>query len=192
MRTDFLLPPPPFPQRIYLTGFMGSGKSAAAWSLAARLGFTAIDLDRLVAVLSGRSIPDLFAEGEAAFRAAERETLEKTFDKKQVVVATGGGTLVVPGAMEAAQAAGRVVYLRLPVEALVARLEADPALRPLLRDAEGRPLRGEALRARVEALLAERAPRYEQADVVVEADGLTPKEVALAAAHALDALPPTA
>lgn len=192
MRTDFLLPPPPFPQRIYLTGFMGSGKSAAAWSLAARLGFTAIDLDRLVAVLSGRSIPDLFAEGEAAFRAAERETLEKTFDKKQVVVATGGGALVVPGAMEAAQAAGRVVYLRLPVEALVARLEADPALRPLLRDAEGRPLRGEALRARVEALLAERAPRYEQADVVVEADGLTPKEVALAAAHALDALPPTA
>ena len=188
MRTDFLLPPPPFPPRIYLTGFMGSGKSAAAVSLAYRLGFTSIDLDKLVAVLAGRSVAALFAEGEAAFRAAERETLEKTFDRPQVVVATGGGALVAPGAMEAAQAVGRVVYLRLPTDTLVARLEADPTPRPLLQDPDGQPLRGESLRARVAALLAERAPRYEQADVTIEAEGLTAREIAVAAAHALDAL----
>jgi shikimate kinase len=190
MRTDFLLPPPPFPQRLYLTGFMGSGKSTAAKSLAGQLGFTFIDLDRLVAVLAGRPIADLFAEGEAAFRAAERETLERTFDRPQIVVATGGGALAAPGAMEAAQAVGRVVYLRLPAEVLIARLEADPAPRPLLQDAHGQPLRGGALRARVEALLAERTPRYEQADVVIDADGLTSKEIALVALHALDALRP--
>jgi shikimate kinase len=138
-------------------------------------------------VLAGRSLTDLLAEGEAAFRVAERETLEKTFDKQQVVVATGGGALVAPGAMEAARAAGRVVYLRLPPEALVARLEADPTPRPLLRGPDGQPLRGEALRARVAALLAERAPRYETADVTVDADGLTPGEVGLAALDALDA-----
>jgi shikimate kinase len=189
---DFLLPPPPFPRRLYLTGFMGSGKSAVARALASRLGYTSIDLDRLVAVLSGRSLADLFTEGEAVFRAAERETLERTFDKREIVVATGGGTLVAPGAMEAARAVGRVVYLRLPVEVLVARLEADATPRPLLRGPEGQPLRGAALRARVEALLAERAPRYAQADVVLDAEGQAPYEVALTAAHAVAALaPPT-
>jgi shikimate kinase len=188
MRTDFLLPPPPFPQRIYLTGFMGSGKSATAWSLAARLGFTDIDLDKLVAVLAGRSLAALFAEGEAVFRAAEREALEKTFDKSQVVVATGGGALVAPGAMEAAQAVGRVVYLRLPSASLVARLEADSVPRPLLQGADGQPLEGAALRARVAALLAARAPRYEQADVVIDVDGLAPQEAAVAVVHALDEL----
>jgi shikimate kinase len=186
MRTDFLLPPPPFPRRLYLTGFMGSGKSTVAEALAYRLGYTFIDLDRLVAVLAGRSLPDLFAEGEAVFRAAERETLDRTLDKRQIVVATGGGTLVAPGAMEAAQAVGRVVYLRVSVGTLAARLEADLAPRPLLQGPDGQPLRGEALRARVEALLAERAPRYEQADVVLDADGQTPREIALAALHALD------
>jgi shikimate kinase len=192
MRTDWLLPPLPFPRRLYLTGFMGSGKSVTARALAARLGYTFIDLDRLVAVLAGRSLPDLFAEGEAVFRAAERETLAKTFDKKQIVVATGGGTLVAPGAMEAARAAGCVVYLRLPAEVLVARLEADPAPRPLLRGPDGQPLQGAALRARVEALLAARAERYEQADVAVNAEGRTPEEVGLEALRALAALRPIA
>lgn len=187
MRSDWLLPPPPFPRRLYLTGFMGSGKSAAAYALACRLGWTFIDLDRLVAVLAGRSLLELFASGEAVFREAERETLERTFDKKQIVVATGGGALVAPGAMEATRAVGRVVYLRLSPDVLTARLEADPAPRPLL-EGPGGPLRGAVLRARVEALLAERVPRYEQADVVVEADGLTPDAVGLAVLRALDAL----
>jgi shikimate kinase len=190
VRTDFLLPPPPFPQRIFLTGFMGSGKSTAARVLGYRLGYTFVDLDKLTAVLAGRSLAGLFAEGEAAFRAAERETLEKTFGKEQIVVATGGGALVAAGAMEAARAVGRVVYLRLPADTLAARLEADPAPRPLLQGPDGQPLRGAPLRARVEALLAERAPRYEQADAVLDSDGLAPDALAEAVLRTLDALDP--
>lgn len=188
MAPDFLLPPPPFPRRIYLTGFMGSGKSAVAVSLADRLGFTSIDLDKLVEALTGRSVAALFSEGEAVFRAAERETLARTFDKPQIVVATGGGALLDPAAMEAAQSVGCVVYLRLPADSLVARLDADPKPRPLLQGPGGTRLRGEVLRSRVEELLATRVPRYERANVVLDVEGLTPREIGRAAAHGIAAL----
>lgn len=169
--------------RLYLTGFMGSGKNTVAWSLALRLGWTFIDLDRLTAVLAGRSIADLFAEGEAVFRAAERETFERTLDKWQVVVATGGGTLVQPGAMETAKAAGRVVYLRAAPETLAARLDGVTD-RPLLLDNAGSPLRGAALRERITTLLAERAALYEKADVTVDAEA-DPEAVVEAVLQAL-------
>ena len=172
------------PSRIYLTGFMGSGKSTVAWALAHRLGWTYVDLDRLIEVLTRRSVADHFAEGEAAFRSAEQATLARTFDRERIVVATGGGALVAPGAMEAARAVGHVVYLRLNPEALAARLEADATPRPLLTGPTGR-LQGTALQTRVAALLAERGPWYAQADLTVEADGLSPDAVAVAVEAAL-------
>ncbi len=181
---DFELPTSPFAlptPRLYLTGFMGSGKTTAAWHLASRLGWTWMDLDRLTAVLAGRSVAALFAEGEAAFRRAEADTLARTFDTRNVVVATGGGALVQPGAMERAKAAGTVVYLRLRPETLAARLAGDTS-RPLLLGADGEPLDDEARLARIETLLAERAPIYERADVVVDADALSPYEIAEAVA----------
>ena len=164
-------PPPLLPARVYLTGFMASGKSTVGPLAADRLGYRFVDLDWLVEAQTGRTIPALFASGgEAAFRAAESRALAETTRAEGVVVATGGGALVDPANLRTAQAAGTVVWLRASAEATLARL-GDGAGRPLLEDRAGRPLRGDALAFRVRRLLADREPLYARAGLVVDADG---------------------
>ncbi|WP_420455390.1 shikimate kinase [Rubrivirga sp.] len=168
------------PPRIYLTGFMASGKSTVGPLLADRLGYRFVDLDWLVEARAGRTVPALFAEGEPVFRAAETEALRETTAGEGLVVATGGGTLVDPSNLVVARMAGPVVWLRPSVDVLLRRLGRARG-RPLLADAAGRPLRGDALAERVRSLLAAREPFYAQADLVVDADvpaDLVAREVA--------------
>lgn len=172
------------PPRVYLTGFMASGKSTVGPLLADRLGYRFVDLDWLVEAQTGRSVVALFAEGEAVFRAAEAVALAETTRGPEVVVATGGGALVDPDNLRRARHAGALVWLRASPEVTVARL-GDASGRPLLAD-RGRPLQGEALGARVRALLSAREPFYAQADLVVDADG-RPEAVARDVAERLRA-----
>ena len=159
------------PPRVYLTGFMASGKSTVGPLVADRLGYRFADLDWLIEARAGRTIPALFASGgEAAFRKAEAEALAETTRGEGVVVATGGGALVDPANLRTARAAGTVVWLRASVPVTLARL-GDAAGRPLLHDRAGRPLAGDALALRVRRLLADREPFYAQADLAVDADG---------------------
>ncbi|HKL87422.1 MAG TPA: shikimate kinase, partial [Salinibacter sp.] len=100
--------------RIYLTGFMASGKSTVGPKVAARLGCTFLDLDRLIAVHDGRSIPEIFAQdGEGRFRELETAALRKTVDTDNLVVALGGGALVDEENRAFAKEHGRVVYLEV-------------------------------------------------------------------------------
>ena len=172
--TAILEPPDlhaPVPPRVYLTGFMASGKSAVGPLLADRLGYRFVDLDWLVEARTSRTIPELFADGgEAAFRAAEADALAETAKGEGLVVSTGGGTLVDPANLRTARASGAVVWLRASEAVTLARL-GRPWGRPLLADPAGRPLQGAALADRVRDLLAVREPFYAQADVVVDADG---------------------
>ncbi|WP_412060997.1 shikimate kinase [Rubrivirga sp. IMCC45206] len=157
------------PPRVYLTGFMASGKSTVGPLLADRLGYRFVDLDWLIAARAGRSVADLFAQGEGVFRAAEAEALRETAGGEGLVVATGGGALAQPGNLMAARAAGPVVWLRASIPTVLARV-GDGSGRPLLLDGT-RPLAPAAREARVRDLLAAREPFYAQADLVVEADG---------------------
>ena len=84
-----------------LTGFMGSGKTTTGKILAERLGCAFLDLDQVIEEAQGMTIPEIFAtQGEAAFRAAELEALEKLLEnesksgKIDLVLALGGGTLM--------------------------------------------------------------------------------------------------
>lgn len=157
--------------RVYLTGFMGSGKSTVGPILANVLGVGFCDLDAAIARGAGRPVAALFAEeGEAAFRAREAEALRATAALGSVVVATGGGALVQPGAMAWAKAHGAVVYLRVPLDALVTRLARTRNVRPLLVGPDGARLSEEALRPRVADLLAAREPVYRQAHLQIEPD----------------------
>ena len=149
---------------------MACGKSTVGPLLADRLGYRFLDLDWMVAARTGLSVPELFGQGEAVFRAAEAEALAETRNGSGIVVATGGGTLADPSNLTTARMAGAVVWLRASPEVTVARL-GDAAGRPMLEGPTGEPLQGTALADRVRDLLAAREPFYAQAGYVVDADG---------------------
>ncbi len=164
------------PERIYLTGFMGCGKSTLGPRLAGALGFTFVDLDEAVVQRAGKSIRAIFAEdGEAAFRWLEADALRATAGLDRVVVATGGGTFMQEDHLRWARDHGTVVYLRVKPGELARRLRRGQARRPLLCDDRGKPLPPDALRQRIETLLAEREPVYRQAHLTVDVGRGTPE-----------------
>ena len=157
--------------RVYLTGFMASGKSTVGPLVADALGYKFLDLDWLVVVRTGKSIPEIFAEGGAgAFREAEAEALAESTRSEKHVIATGGGTLVQERMMTLARASGPVVWMRVSPET-VARRVGSAGDRPMLWGDDGRPLAGEPLRARIAELLERRQPAYARADLAVDANG---------------------
>ncbi|HEU5317870.1 MAG TPA: shikimate kinase [Chloroflexota bacterium] len=125
---------------VVLVGLSGSGKSTVGWTLAARLGRDFVDTDDLIVQRTGRSIPDLFRdEGEAAFRAIERDAVADAVARPAAVIATGGGAPVDPANRRRLWDGGTVVWLDAPVEVLAQRVGQAGAGRPLLSgDAVGR------------------------------------------------------
>jgi shikimate kinase len=167
---------------VALTGFMGCGKSTVGQALAAHLGWEFRDLDSAIEARSGRKIREIFrADGEAAFRAREHETLERLLGEcgRPTVLALGGGTFVQPDNAELLRLT-RVptIFLDVPIDELLRRCEAEQQfsrhnLRPLASDEPS-----------FRALHAERLPLYRQAELVVDAS-LPPEQVARAIAAAL-------
>jgi shikimate kinase len=97
---------------VVLVGFMGAGKSTVGRLVARRLGLCFVETDAMITAREGRSIPDIFAErGEPYFRQLEAEVLEDLADKREHVIATGGGFPCRPGAMERLREIGTVVWL---------------------------------------------------------------------------------
>ena len=172
------------PPRVYLTGFMGSGKSTCGPIVADRLGYRFLDLDGEVERIAGVTISELFAKGESKFRALETAVLSELSGQERVVVATGGGALTTDGNLLLAESSGAIVFLKLPAATLAARL-SDPEGRPLLHDEHGVPYTEAALVQRIESLLDERERYYSHADAVIEADGMAPEAVAEAVVQAL-------
>lgn len=156
--------------RIYLTGFMASGKSTVGPRVAARLGQPFLDLDRLIAAHAERSIPELFAEdGEETFRDLETAALHETVETEDLVVALGGGALVDDDNRAFAKTHGRVVYLEVDAETILERIGDRADDRPLLQDETGTPLPENKMRERIDRMLAEREPAYADAHVSVDA-----------------------
>jgi len=155
---------------ITLTGFMGSGKTSVGRLVADALGCPFMDLDELIVKKAGRSIPAIFeADGERGFRRLEKQVLEKTVEKyaeSTAVLALGGGTVTVPGAIGLLQEKTLCIYLQADADTLRTHLEGQR---------EGRPLAGEGWEQR----LTDRLPLYEKAaQVTIDTIGLTPEEIA--------------
>jgi shikimate kinase len=120
---------------VALVGLMGSGKSAVAEIVGARLGLALVDVDDEITRLTGRSVRDLWEQGgEAAYRPLERAiVLEALTPGPGKVLAAPGGVVIDPEAEEAlAQPHVAVVYLRAAPETLAERVRADDQPRPLL------------------------------------------------------------
>ena len=158
------------PTRIYLTGFMGSGKSTLGPRLADRLGYDFVDLDRHIERAVGSTVQDIFAsQGEEAFRRLEAEHLRTVSRADRVVIALGGGAVTREDNLRFAKAQGRLIYLRMTPRRLADRLEKRAASRPMLHE-KGQPLSGSALRKRISALLEQRESFYEQADIMLDVE----------------------
>ncbi len=151
--------------RIYLVGYMASGKTYTGPRLAKALGYSFLDLDEAFENKYRIGIQKFFNQyGEAAFRSLERKLLQSTFQLNCYVISTGGGTACFYDNMQLMNQHGLTVYLKQSAEALFQRLKLSKKPRPLIKD-EGE----EKLRQQIERHLAERTPFYEQARVIVDA-----------------------
>ncbi len=162
----------PAPARpVALVGLMGAGKTAVARILGERLGVAVSDLDAAIEAAEGRDIRELFErEGEAYFRRREGEILRQSLTAGARVVACGGGVILDPAHRALLREHCHVVWLEVPPSEAARRI-GDAGTRPLLA--------GGPAPARLEALLAERAPLYaEVAHQRVDTRGRTPEQVA--------------
>lgn len=164
-------------RHLFLTGFMGAGKTTVGRLVADRLGRPFIDLDAEITRREGMSVPDIFRQrGEESFRESEHDALQALGGAEPAVVATGGGVVLRPENRTLLSRLGTVVYLAVTPEEALARVGATPD-RPLLVD-------GGLAVAR--AILDARLALYAHtADHVVATVGRTPAEVAEAVAHAV-------
>lgn len=155
---------------VYLTGFMGCGKSTIAPLLANVLGYDFVDIDNAVEQLAQKSVTRIFEEhGEEYFRAMEHTVLLESGRRKGCVVSLGGGTLTRAENLAFVKSSGLLVYLKTHPEHIIRRMR-HKTNRPLLFRSEGEPPDDAVLSARITQLLAEREPFYNQADLVIRTD----------------------
>jgi shikimate kinase len=155
--------------RIFLIGFMGSGKTYWGSFLAQRLHFPFYDLDAIITETEGKSIASIFAEkGEEYFRLLEKDILEDIIkEHPALVLSCGGGTPCFFNNIELMKKEGTVVWLNTSIEVLTDRLKKEKAKRPLIKNISDDELRSYILKK-----MNDRRLYYEQADVHVEEDSI--------------------
>ncbi len=149
------------PKNIFLVGLMGAGKTSVGRMLAKRMNKDFYDADAEIERATGVKIQVIFdIEGESGFRAREEKVIERLTAMHDIVLATGGGAILLPANRARLKQHGRVIYLRATPEDLWKRTRRDRN-RPLLQTAN--PL------AKLKELHAQRDPLYsEVADLVVD------------------------
>lgn len=118
---------------VAVVGFMGVGKTSVGRELARLLDRPFLDTDHDVEARAGRTVPELFAEGEPVFRALERQSVLDALDRPPCVIALGGGAFSQPGVAEILLERALVVHLYLPWDAMLPLLPALAGDRPLIR-----------------------------------------------------------
>ena len=158
---------------LYLVGMMGVGKTTVGRIVAKELKYHFFDTDSVIAQVANQSIADIFAtQGEEEFRELETKVLGQLCAYTNLVVATGGGTILRLTNWSYLRH-GIVVWLDVPVDQLCDRLR-DDITRPLLREGD--------LKIKLETLWKERERFYTQADVRVCANVSDSPEVVAARA----------
>jgi shikimate kinase len=146
---------------VVLVGMMGAGKSAIGTGLSKRLGVPFRDSDAEIELAADRTIAEIFErDGEAFFRDRESEVISRLLDGRPAILSTGGGAFLAERNRRMIHERGVSILLKADVELLWNRVK-HKTNRPLLRTPNPR--------ATLEAIYAERAPIYAEADLAVQA-----------------------
>jgi len=159
---------------LFLIGYRCSGKTSAGKTLAAKLGWTFVDSDRLIAAEIGCSITDFIAtNGWAAFREKERNVIARLSEIDRQVVAAGGGAVIATENVGRMRSSGKVIWLQASPHKISRRMQADAGT------AANRPsLTGQGSLEEIAAVLAEREPLYaDAAHHLIDTDDLNTDEV---------------
>ena len=163
---------------IYLTGFMGTGKSVVGKSLAKRMGRPFVDLDLLIEKKTGLTVAEVFSRrGEPHFRRLEHRELSAVSKRTNAVVSLGGGALLDGRNRELVNMTGVVIRLTCSRRELVRRLRPTRAQRPLLA--------GGSLDTKVARLISARRHAYGGAKLTVSTTNLTNTQAAAVIARRL-------
>jgi shikimate kinase len=151
---------------IALIGFMGTGKTAVGKALAERLDKEFVELDSLIEQKAGKTIPQIFQqEGEVAFRELEIEVTKEVAERKNTVIACGGGVVLNEINIERLRKECIIVYLTASPTVILKRTSSDENKRPLL----SKPNKAQ----RIQELLRFRKPFYERAaDIKIDTSKL--------------------
>ena len=151
--------------RIYLIGFMGSGKTHWGRLLSEKLSMRFFDLDEQVTEHAGKSIAEIFAtEGEEHFRLMEKEVLYIVSESHDsFIMACGGGSPCYFNNIEYMNQSGTTVWINTPIDTLFQRLIGEKEKRPLIKQ-----LSDEQLKGFIAKKFSDRKIYYEQASVTVD------------------------
>ena len=153
-----------------LIGFMGTGKTSVGRLVAELLNFEFLDTDEQIQEHTGRVIAEIFSkDGEPAFRELERQVVGELSARSQLVIATGGGLPTNPHNLERLKQHALVVCLWSAPDKIWERVHHQ-SHRPLLHDADPQK--------KIRDLLAVRERFYKQADVLINTDTRSMREVA--------------
>lgn len=160
--------------KIFLIGFMGSGKSTHGKKLAKLLQRPFIDLDNYIEGKESASVQEIFEKkGEDFFREKESEYLKQVIARYETsVVSLGGGAPCFHDNMDLLLQKGIVVYIKMPAEALFSRLKQSADTRPLLKNKND----DEKL-SFIKTLLQTREPFYSKANITIDGLDLTAEKL---------------
>lgn len=159
--------------RIFLIGYMGSGKSTLGMQLAELTSYTFIDMDKYIEDKEGKSIVEIFKNpGESHFRNLEKNAIQDFNQMNNIIVATGGGAPCFFDNMEQMNNNGLTIYLNPPVDELVKRLKPAKAHRPIIKDKTD-----EELKEFIISMLEKRNPFYLKATYQITHFNPTAKEI---------------
>ena len=160
--------------RLYLIGYMASGKSTIGRKIAKRTELPFFDTDKMVEEAEGAAVADIITyAGEEYFREAERRALEQTAEVENAIIATGGGLPVWGDNQAWIAEQGMSVYLKRTPEQILSRLSPHGRQkRPKFRGKSD-----EELLQFMHEHLAEREPIYEKADMVIDCEEVSDEEI---------------
>ena len=163
--------------KIFLNGYMGSGKSLIGKMLSESMGYPFVDMDDQIEIMEGISIHEIFQKkGELYFRKLENEVLKDILaSDTQMIVSLGGGTPCYGNNFDLikADAENITVYLKASVDQLTQRLFLEKVHRPVISHLDTK----EQLEEFIRKHLFERAYYYNQSKIIVDVDGATPTAV---------------